>query len=1596
MIRKLLSLCLAIAGAGVLPSALAQTPGQSGVLDAVNFNQWTVAQGTNGPFAWPTASVCLSATSSGVTFKPFVVGTPIKIVDMASPSNSEVVTVTAVNINGSGCSITTTTPVNQHYGFYLASATAGLQEAINYANQGNIPAVVLATPGWALAGGTTSTIVNAVGNNAVTILDERVSNLVPYTWNGTDYVAGGFGSNTSFAGLTSGQNTTASMIVGTGANLDYTGGGTIDANLVNGMPAPGAGPGFASQFNPGFTTQDSLTPSVAVGLADTVITFPSTTGWPAQGEASWQDSGGEAFTWTGNTGTQLTGVTRGANGTVPANHDTAHFVQGWVSSVALNTQSTPSFIWFNNGWYESGSTVPLANYRIEAPIFAAGGLMSPYAPIFAEQVTVGNIYDPVHGICNPQAETVTSGTTTWYNGVTGPGCMRTPTATVTASTGAATFASLYLPNHIIGNCLIVGAGNQILDTTCGGGGGGGGGNTTSTSLTNGHLSQAVGPNSIADSSLIEGGSTAGLSTPEPFTSASYAGTGAANAAFDLKYTGTAPTPIANGFVGYTQSVPVTSPYRISPAGAGFTGVVKRTLTGGVDQESAAIPGFDFDVAGAAAATRVLAGATEFHSGYYASLVGTPACTIGGTTYTTTADCMSAAADAYNVAQGRDGAATVLFFDTCGVYPINYPITQYWVGYYNSKSKSVVSPTSGCITLQATTHMNAMIQHQTAPQNTSLMLIHGLNLDANFLADSCIVWHTAGESIIDDIFCGNTDFKDDDGNSNIPVDIGNSDTSTTNGDLMLSNIAVGGSGHGSQMYGNTPQVEGVVTAGAMSGYYVFYQANLATVTAQGSGGTPGTYGWSSTGNCRVQPSGSYVIGSGGTINSASINTGPGGYGVACPNQTSPTVVLANGTGLTGGALTLVMDTGAKKIGVPFAGQPAIPIVPVLISHALGEFGGTTMPAVYQNSNPAGTTTTAAGTVSTYSKQKAGMLVTGIPFSYNTDGSLVGGPVPLADNSIASTGAGISTARPVKVWLAVQSSIYQGITLSFPDSTVRFLRSTVGLDSCIAVDGGGSTFIHLHPYDGCQNSIGQYGGGNTYTDTEIDSPHGFGFKIKNGINIIRDAIITFDPKDTWTSAAAFGFVQGGGATQKISGIDSGTADPTTYDTYVGANGPITLGGSFQKGEYDVVSPSSPTTGIAPANILNVPLTGPGGVVTFAPLLNSSVTTQGRNSGFNICANKYINATTPNGGFCWTMITQAIGNTNNFTLTAPGNDPLMTSPTTPYAFILGTAQGATATFSYGGPLWGQKGAVCTHVTGTTCDGANFPTLTWGQNAITTGGVLTAMEFQYSHSTINGIPYDWTFPGYLKTSGVITPGITYAPISYPLAYSSVSATGGTLPAGTYYYCWTALSNYGESVCSPPNLTTTTGSTSSVKVSATPQITNAVGYMLYRCTSTATSTCGLMTPTFITQSGNSSFTDDGSGTPGVAPPQIDDSMAPVSYQPPTSNPFIVSGGTAAAAMTTFYTAGNKKAQYHLKGAVGCNAATASSTAVLTVRYSDVSNTTQTLTATANCASMGTASVAQINQIIRAAPATTMGASVAITGAPTYDASVVVEQDTQF
>lgn len=85
---------------------------------------------------------------------------------------------------------------------------------------------------------------------------------------------------------------------------------------------------------------------------------------------------------------------------------------------------------------------------------------------------------------------------------------------------------------------------------------------------------------------------------------------------------------------------------------------------------------------------------------------------------------------------------------------------------------------------------------------------------------------------------------------------------------------------------------------------------------------------------------------------------------------------------------------------------------------------------------------------------------------------------------------------------------------------------------------------------------------------------------------------------------------------------------------------------------------------------------------------------------------------------------------------------------------------------------------------------------------------------------------------------------------------------------------------------------------------------------------------------------------------------------------------------------------YRINAAVACTGTVAAATAILAIKYTDVSSTVQTLTvATATCTALGSASVASMVQEVVISTGTNVQYSVTIANAPTYQARVAVYQE---
>ena len=387
---KKLTLLLAILGLGAGCSALAQTPGQvtqgpgntAGILWASNFGQWAVPQGNTGQFSWSVPSQC-NATASGIPLNPvFKVGTPITIKDQV-PANTEIVTPSAVYISGSGCSITVS-PVNKHNTFALISATAGLQEAINYASGLNYQ--VILTPDWSRLGGTTGMITAATGSAAVSIEDARSPCLVAYLWSGSAYVpqpnscggGGGGGGTTTFAltlnnsgsgaaspktfngsaAITASYNTVGAEQNLPGVTPDGSNGVTITGNMAaattNGAYTVASGANLVTVLAAASANSEyDLTPGVTYTISGTLNITANNVILNFRGAQVTCPSSGDCIYWTGLNGKLIDSFL------VPSGNSTG-------ASIHNGTIATGNLIIDHPQWLASGGNTWYYGIQIDA------------------------------------------------------------------------------------------------------------------------------------------------------------------------------------------------------------------------------------------------------------------------------------------------------------------------------------------------------------------------------------------------------------------------------------------------------------------------------------------------------------------------------------------------------------------------------------------------------------------------------------------------------------------------------------------------------------------------------------------------------------------------------------------------------------------------------------------------------------------------------------------------------------------------------------------------------------------------------------------------------------------------------------------------------------------------------------------------------------------------------------------------------------------------------------------------------------------------------------------------------------------------------
>lgn len=166
------------------------------------------------------------------SIQPLATNAPIRV--GAGTTVDASVTPSVVTVNGDGSVTFTASYSNAHgNGTIIASASIGLQEALNDASKNGGGAVIV-DGRWAQLGGTTALITaaaNGNGTSGVFIMDMRGTALNQYTWNGTAWTAGGAAS------FPSGANGQALVPFLNTENLTLSTSGTTTDTTANLLPA---------------------------------------------------------------------------------------------------------------------------------------------------------------------------------------------------------------------------------------------------------------------------------------------------------------------------------------------------------------------------------------------------------------------------------------------------------------------------------------------------------------------------------------------------------------------------------------------------------------------------------------------------------------------------------------------------------------------------------------------------------------------------------------------------------------------------------------------------------------------------------------------------------------------------------------------------------------------------------------------------------------------------------------------------------------------------------------------------------------------------------------------------------------------------------------------------------------------------------------------------------------------------------------------------------------------------------------------------------------------------------------------------------------
>jgi hypothetical protein len=259
-----------------------------GQLIASQYGTWQVSGYAPDTYTFvPTAC----RVQGGDSFFPaFTAGTPVKIVD-GDPNLTETVSPTNVTSNNNACSISIA-PVNHHnLPYYLTSATGGLQEAIN-ANLTN-PGLntIILNNRWYQLGGSSSIISRVQGTAQLGLVDITTVPSTFYKWNGSQYVQAASGDEVSSV-------------------FGRTGGVAAESGDYTCLEVTGCG------VEP--NTYLSTTLSTSISATGSVIPLTASPSGLAGSGVVVIDS--EWIAYSGISGNNLTGATRGYHQTTAATH----------------------------------------------------------------------------------------------------------------------------------------------------------------------------------------------------------------------------------------------------------------------------------------------------------------------------------------------------------------------------------------------------------------------------------------------------------------------------------------------------------------------------------------------------------------------------------------------------------------------------------------------------------------------------------------------------------------------------------------------------------------------------------------------------------------------------------------------------------------------------------------------------------------------------------------------------------------------------------------------------------------------------------------------------------------------------------------------------------------------------------------------------------------------------------------------------------------------------------------------------------------------------------------------------------------------------